>query len=193
MCVEVVHVCCVAPVLCSLYYLLCAAYCCVLYSVLLRCMCVCMCVCRIVCILCAYCVREVSGWGCVTTQSDTPHVGYLCGYMVRIIKYKKTQPLIKLKSIWFSTFLLYFKIMLLLSEKVSIKWNVLPDKINRLQPKKTCKNGDIFDLIFLKLLNYFKCVKFRFIFVFIFLCNFQERFSYIFEELVIRFDVLFSL
>ena len=173
---------------------LCAAYCSVL-CILYLCMCVsCICsVCvHIVCILCA-CVCVRYRLRLCSTQSDTPHVGYLCGYMVRIIKYKKTQPLIKLKSIWFSKFLLCFKIMLLLSEKVSIKWNVLPDNINRLQPKKTSKNGDIFDLIFLKLLNYFKCVKFRFIFVFIFLCNFQERFSYIFEELVIRFDVLFSL
>ena len=148
MCVEVVlfsvlHRCC--SVLCSVC---CIYVCCV--CVLCVCMCVQDCV-HIVCVLCAYCVRIVcvlcascvcvSGWGCVTTQSDTPHVGYLCGYMVRIIKYKKTQPLIKLKSIWFSTFLLCFKIMLLLSEKVSIKWNVLPDKINRLQPKKTGKNG----------------------------------------------------
>ena len=74
------------------------------------------------CYLCSVCV-------CVcgvrlrlfATQSDTPHVGCLCGYMVRIIKAKKTQPLIKLKSIWFSTFLLCFKIMLIFSEKVSIK------------------------------------------------------------------------
>ena len=50
-------------------------------------------------------------------QSDTPLYGYLCGYRVRIIKAKKTQPLIKLKSLYFSTFLLCFKIMLLLSEK----------------------------------------------------------------------------
>ena len=185
-CCIVVYVYCV-EVFCILYWYICLQvyYCACVYLVSVLCVCMC------VCILCA-CVRacEVP---VEVTQSDTPHSGCLCGYMVRIIKYKKTQPLIKLKSIWFSTFLLCFKIMLLLSEKVSIKWNVLPDKINRLQPKKTSKNGDIFDLIFLKLLNYFKCVKFRFIFVFIFLCNFQERFSYIFEELVIRFDVLFSL
>ena len=112
----------VAPVLlCSLYYLLCAAYmfvvyvfcicvCVYLVSVLCVCMCVyvCMCVC-ILCALCALCVHLVCAY-CVcmcvrevpvevSTQSDTPHVGYLCGYMVRIIKYKKTQPLIKLKSI----------------------------------------------------------------------------------------------
>ena len=149
---------CVEVVFCSLLHrycsVLCAAYCCIcvlycwgvcVYLVSVLCVCIlcayCLHVCvHIVCILCAYCVCvrypvEVS------TQSDTPHVGYLCGYMVRIIKYKKTQPLIKLKSIWFSTFLLCFKIMLLLSKKVSIKWNVLPDKINRLQPKKTGKNG----------------------------------------------------
>lgn len=143
----VLHDCCICILYCSV---LCAAYCCVLYLVSVFCVCMCVhivCMCvqdcvHIVCIVCAYCV---CAWGIrlrlCSTQSDTPHVGYLCGYMVRIIKYKKTQPLIKLKSIWFSTFLLCFKIMLLLSEKVSIKWNVLPDKINRLQPKKTSKNG----------------------------------------------------
>ena len=110
MCVEVVrcsllHRC---AVLCILYCsVLCAAYCCILYSVsvyvcILYLFCVCACVCaycvHIVCILCVYlvCVRYPVE---VSTQSDTPHVGYLCGYMVRIIKYKKTQPLIKLKSI----------------------------------------------------------------------------------------------
>ena len=131
--------CCTGVMFCSvcaawLLYL-CSVFCVCVYLVSVYCVCMCVqdCV-HIVCVLCAYCVhlvcvscicsvcvREVSGWGCVTTQSDTPHVGYLCGYMVRIIKYKKTQPLIKLKSIWFSTFLLYFKIILLLSEKVSIK------------------------------------------------------------------------
>ena len=130
-------VCCMIVVFCILY-LVCV------YLVSVLCVCILCAYCVHVCVLCVYvhvhvCVRypvEVN-----STQSDTPHVGCLCGYMVRIIKYKKTQPLIKLKSIWFSKFLLCFKIMLLLSEKVSIKWNVLPDKINRLQPKKTGKNG----------------------------------------------------
>ena len=69
--------------------------------------------------VCAY-VCVVFGWG-LWTQSDTPLYGYLCGYRVRIIKVQKNSTLIKLKTIWFSTFLLCFKIMLLLSEKVSIK------------------------------------------------------------------------
>ena len=48
------------------------------------------------------CVYLISVYVCVcvcgvrlrlqATQSDTPHVGCLCGYMVRIIKAKKTQP-----------------------------------------------------------------------------------------------------
>ena len=101
---------CVAPVLfCSLYSVFCSVCCILLFSVfcsVLSCMCcillylcsvsvyVCVHVCvHIVCM----CVREVPVE--VSTQSDTPHVGCLCGYMVRIIKYKKTQPLIKLKSI----------------------------------------------------------------------------------------------
>ena len=140
-------VCVFVSVRCSLYSVLFCSLCCmIVVSVFcILCMCVsCICVlCWGVCVYCVriLCVREVFGWGWGSTQSDTPHVGYLCGYMVRIIKYKKTQPLIKLKSIWFSKFLLCFKIMLLLSEKVSIKWNVLPDNINRLQPKKTGKNG----------------------------------------------------
>ena len=131
----------VVSVFCILYWYICLQvyYCASVYLVSVYCVCACVYCVHIVCVLCAYCVREVPVE--VSTQSDTPHVGYLCGYMVRIIKYKKTQPLIKLKSIWFSKFLLCFKIMLLLSEKVSIKWNVLPDKINRLQPKKTGKNG----------------------------------------------------
>lgn len=108
---EVVLSCSVYSVFCSvLCYLVCAAYCCVLYSVsvyvcILYLFCVCACVC-IVCVLCVYCVCVYVHLVCVrevpvevSTQSDTPHVGYLCGYMVRIIKYKKTQPLIKLKSI----------------------------------------------------------------------------------------------
>ena len=151
----------------------CAAYMFVVVSVhIYVCRCMISYVCILYLVLCAYVCVYVCAWGLVATQSDTPHVGCLCGYRVRIIKAKKTQPLIKLKSIWFYTFLLCFKIMLLFSEKVSIKWNVLPDKINRLQPKKTGKNGDIFDLIFFKFLYYFKCVKFRFIFVFIFFIAF---------------------
>ena len=57
--------------------------------------CVYVCVSVYVCV-CAY-VCVVFGWGCVQPQSDTPLYGYLCGYRVRIIKAKKTQPLIKLK------------------------------------------------------------------------------------------------
>ena len=54
------------------------------------------------CVSCAYVCAYMCVWYSVEvcrTQSDTPHVGILCGHMVRIIKYKKTQPLIKLKSI----------------------------------------------------------------------------------------------
>ena len=102
----VLHRCC--SVLCSVCcILLCSVFCIVEVYVLHICL-LCLCiVCVHVCAgLCAYCVRIVCVLcACVrypvevSTQSDTPHVGYLCGYMVRIIKYKKTQPLIKLKSI----------------------------------------------------------------------------------------------
>ena len=74
-----------------------SGYCCIFCSVHIY---VCRCIIAYVCILylCSVCV-------CVcgvrlrlqATQSDTPHVGCLCGYRVRIIKAKKTQPLIKLK------------------------------------------------------------------------------------------------
>ena len=100
-CCSLLHRCC--SVLCILYSVLIYMFASVLLCICVSCICVlCVCMCAYcVCIVCAYlvcmCVRELPVE--VSTQSDTPHVGYLCGYMVRIIKYKKTQPLIKLKSI----------------------------------------------------------------------------------------------
>ena len=102
-------------VLCSLVLCLGAAYCCILCSVSVFCVCA-YCV-HIVCILYSmqvhvYVCRCVIDYVCIVlfrfmcvcvcvcvriglqTQSDTPHVGILCGYRVRIIKYKKTQPLL---------------------------------------------------------------------------------------------------
>ena len=77
-----------------------SSLCCILFCLLSVHIYVCRCMISYVCILCvcicAY-VCVVFGWGSVQPQSDTPHVGCLCGYMVRIIKAKKTQPLIKLK------------------------------------------------------------------------------------------------
>ena len=142
-CVEVVHDCLfLCSVFCSLCYLVCAAYMCIFVLCAYICLQVYMCSVLFLVRMCM-CVHVCAYvWGLCANQSDTPGVGILCGYMVRIIKYKKTQPLIKLKSIWFSTFLLSFKIMFLLSEKVSITWNVLPDEINLLEPKKTGKNRD---------------------------------------------------
>ena len=98
---SVLHDCCILySVFCiDIYVCKCIiVHLCILY---LFCVCACVCIlcaCVCVCILCACvcaCVYPVE----VSTQSDTPHSGCLCGYMVRIIKYKKTQPLIKLKSI----------------------------------------------------------------------------------------------
>ena len=114
LCAYCVHiVCCILCANCCIFCSLCL--CIYMFAgVLLR-----------MCVSCAYVCAYVCAWGvrlrCCATQSDTPHVGCLCGHRVRIIKAKKNSTLIKLKSIWFSTFLLCFKIMLLLSEKVSIK------------------------------------------------------------------------
>ena len=110
-----VYVCLCVCVLCAnCVYLYCwgAAYMCILYSmqvhIVVHGMQIYVCVIAYVCAYrCVGCSVEVC-----RTQSDTPHVGCLCGHMVRIIKYKKTQPLIKLKSLWFSTFHLSLKILL---------------------------------------------------------------------------------
>ena len=100
-------------VLCAEVCLFLCSLCCILYSVLCAAYCVLCLVCvRSVCVLCAFCVylcMYVRMCMCVcvcvyvredwlaNNQSDTPLYGYLCGYRVRIIKAKKTQPLIKLK------------------------------------------------------------------------------------------------
>ena len=82
---------------CSLCSLVCAAYifvclflflCVYLYSLQVYAD-ICMCIVRM---YVRMYVREVFGWGCVQPQSDTPLYGCLCGYRVRIIKAKKTQP-----------------------------------------------------------------------------------------------------
>ena len=70
-------------VLCSLCCSVCAAYCCILCAYCVLCRCIIAYVCVQVCG-----VRLRFDW----TQSDTPLYGYLCGYRVRIIKAKKTQP-----------------------------------------------------------------------------------------------------
>ena len=68
------------------------AYCCVC------CLCayICLHVYVRMCVSCAYVYVRTGAWGVrlrlPATQSDTPHVGCLCGYRVRIIKAKKTQP-----------------------------------------------------------------------------------------------------
>lgn len=92
-CIDI-YVCkCIIVHLCILYLCMCVScICSVCVHVCVLCVCACACAC-----VCIVCVREVPVE--VSTQSDTPHSGCLCGYMVRIIKYKKTQPLIKLKSI----------------------------------------------------------------------------------------------
>ena len=124
-------------VLCSLFSV--SVFCSVLYQVLRWWILLYSVFCAYIClqwyvlriVLFLYVCMCVCVWGIrlrsVELNPIPPLYGYLCGYMVRIIKAKKTQPLIKLKPIWFSKFLLCFKIMLIFSEKVSIKWNVLPD------------------------------------------------------------------
>ena len=90
---------CVFLFLCSVMYRILCLYCVrnirILY-ILYSCACAYLCRCMIVCVylVILYCVRMyvVFGWGCLATQSDTPHVGCLCGHRVRIIKAKKTQP-----------------------------------------------------------------------------------------------------
>ena len=108
-----------ASVLCAvLCVVLCAAYCRSLCCVCAYCVhIVCICIVEVLhicvfCILCrcmivvhgmqiyvcaiAYVCAYVCAWGVrlrlCSTQSDTPLYGYLCGYRVRIIKAKKTQP-----------------------------------------------------------------------------------------------------
>ena len=108
----------VVSVFCILYSVLCISVCCVcaycVRSVCVSCvLCVLLCIyvysvfyagayCFAVvllrmCVSCAYVCAYRCVWCSVEVfcnQSDTPHVGILCGYMVRIIKYKKTQPLL---------------------------------------------------------------------------------------------------
>ena len=118
LCSVLCSLCCIYVCLCvcrlcadcvQIVYLYClgAAYMCVLYSMQVHDCCawyadICMCDCVHVCVrMCVWGVRL----RLFASQSDTPHSGCLCGYRVRIIKAKKTQPLIKLK--WFD-FLHFF-------------------------------------------------------------------------------------
>ena len=126
--------CILCSVFCSVSFVVCAfcvhIVCCsvsvsVLHiCVLYLCMCICMQVCVCVCVYVrtCVCVHVCEDWllRC-SVAIRYPPIWLPMRVYGKNYKAKKTQPLIKLTSIWFSSFLLSFKIMLLLSEKVSIK------------------------------------------------------------------------
>ena len=71
-------------IVCVLCYLVCAAYMFVVEVYADICMFDCVCVCAYMCVWCSVEVFELN--------PIPPLYGYLCGYRVRIIKAKKTQP-----------------------------------------------------------------------------------------------------
>ena len=88
--------------------------CCIYVYFCSLCMCICLqvyyCVCVISCAFVCVCVGGIR-LRCSVTNPIPPLYGYLCGYRVRIIKAKKTQPLIKLNRFDFlpsSLFQKYF-------------------------------------------------------------------------------------